>query len=200
MVVVPVLPGLLPRLVAWRPVSTCCRAAWACCRSNCSCIWSCWSWEAEGPDEFICPPAARRTPDSWDNNSAGDRTNTGFTVGCFYISQVFCRQHCRYQQEEEDGGETNKIGVPLEMVVIGFEHTVLEIIKDKLLYIMITQSLLLVCVYWQKKVQCKHLKIQIIKLFWSSNSWVTTHEMMCKDSLFKKHETYSVKYRYMKEN
>lgn len=70
--VAPVLPGLLPRREAWRPVSTCCRAAWACCRSNCSCIWSCWSWEAEGPDEFICPPAARRTPDSWDNNSAGD--------------------------------------------------------------------------------------------------------------------------------
>lgn len=81
--VVPVLPGLLLRRVAWRPVSTCCRAAWACCRSNCSCIWSCWSWEAEGPDEFICPPAARRTPDSWDNNSAGDTTKTGFTVGCF---------------------------------------------------------------------------------------------------------------------
>lgn len=73
----PVLPGLLPRRVACRLVSTCCRAAWACCRSNCSCIWSCWSWEAEGPDEFICPPAARRTPDSWDNNSAGDvRTHT----------------------------------------------------------------------------------------------------------------------------
>lgn len=68
----PVLPGLLPRLVAWRPVSTCCRAACACCRSNCSCIWSCWSWEAEGPDEFICPPAARRTPDSWDSSSAGE--------------------------------------------------------------------------------------------------------------------------------
>lgn len=30
----PVFPGLLPRRVAWRPVSTCCRAAWACCRSN----------------------------------------------------------------------------------------------------------------------------------------------------------------------
>lgn len=68
----PVLLGLLPRRVAWRPASTCCRAACACCRSSCSCIWSCCSWEAEGPDEFIWPPAARRTPDSWDNNSAGD--------------------------------------------------------------------------------------------------------------------------------
>lgn len=74
--VVPVLPGLLLRRVACRPVSTCCRAACACCRSNCSCIWSCWSWEAEGPEEFIWPPAARRTPDSWDNNSAGDTDDT----------------------------------------------------------------------------------------------------------------------------
>lgn len=66
----PALPGLLPRRVAWRLLSTCCRAAWACCRSSCSCIWSCWSCSAEGPDEFICPPAARRTPDSWDSSSA----------------------------------------------------------------------------------------------------------------------------------
>lgn len=60
----PVLPGLLPRRVAWRPLSACCRAACACCRSSCSCIWSCCSCEAEGPDELIWPPAARRTPDS----------------------------------------------------------------------------------------------------------------------------------------
>ncbi len=63
------LLGLLRWRVALRAVSSCWRAACACCRSSWSCICSCCSCEAEGPEELSCPPAERRTPDSWESNS-----------------------------------------------------------------------------------------------------------------------------------
>lgn len=63
------LLGLLRCRVALRAVSSCWRAACACWRSSWSCICSCCSCEVEGPEEFSCPPAERRTPDSWDSSS-----------------------------------------------------------------------------------------------------------------------------------
>lgn len=79
-VIVVVTLLVLVRRVALRAVSSCCRAAWACCRSSCSCICNCCNWEAEGPEEFSCPPAERLTPDNWDKSSV--RGNEDINVHC----------------------------------------------------------------------------------------------------------------------